>query len=341
MSSFISAFEQEPAADAGADVRWRRWIAVYLAVLLGLASAGFLALVLLDPFSTGRLTPIKSFNITTSFRILAHAGRIRNPAFDSAIFGNSRSFPIDPARLSAMTGYRIVHLAMPGMYPPEQLFFLHTFVRQHRGRAPLVIWQLGPAWCSAEQQHTIYDLPRWLYAESDIEYLRHIMSRTALRAAVVRLRILLGLGKDAARLDGYEPWIPNDVPARRRAMVRAPSPEAGYPVSAPFPNLDALELALAEIEPGSPVVLWLPPVYAGALPVPGSPAEARLAECKARLRAIVAERPHTDLVDLWKDGPGLRDPENFIDHMHFLDPVARSIESALAERIRLLAPRRR
>ncbi|MGH6768104.1 MAG: hypothetical protein ACRECO_03675 [Xanthobacteraceae bacterium] len=341
MSSSTSDFERDLALDASADPRWRRWIALYLAVAVGATGICFLALVLLDPFSTGRLTPIKSFNITTSYRILAHAGRIRNPAFDSAIIGNSRSFPIEPARLSALTGHRIVNLAMPGMYPPEQLFFVETFVRQHRGSAPLIIWQLDVAWCQSEQRHTEYDIPKWVYAESDFEYLRHIVSRTALRAAYARLQILLGLKKDAARLDGYEPWIPDDVPARRAAMLKAPAQTYGEPVSDPFPNLDALKTGLAAIEPASPVVLWFPPVYVGALPVPGSAAEARLAECRARLRAIVAGRPHTELVDLWKDAPGLHDPDNFIDHMHFLDPVARDVERVLAEHIRTLAPRPR
>jgi hypothetical protein len=341
MSSSTSAFERAAAtvSEASAEEPWRRWLFVYVGVLVGLTSFVFLAVVLLDPFSTGRLTPIDGFNIATKKRIFGHAGRIRNPRFNAAIIGNSRAFPIEPARLGELTGHRIVNLAMEGLWPPEQRFLLRNFVRHQRGRAPLIIMVLDSSWCESKRHHTKYELPRWLYEGSDLDYLRHIVSLNSAEAALVRAMILLGLKRDLKRLDGYDPWYPPDVAMMRQQMLNMPVHAGGEPVSAPFPNLDDLGEALAGVEPASPVILMFPPEFAGALAVPGSPAEARIDACKARVGEIAGVRQRTEFIDLWRDTPVVRDPMNFIDQMHFLDPVAQYVEGVLAPRIRRLAGR--
>jgi len=68
------------------------------------------------------------------------------------------------------------------------------------------------------------------------------------------------------------------------------------------------------------VVLFMPPVYAGTCLCRGSLAEARLAACKAA-PGIAAARP-IHLPRLPPRRRVTRDPMNFIDATHYLDPVA-------------------
>lgn len=341
MNSSISA--SEPAAgstaEAHAEAAWRRWLLVYASILAGSLAFVFVAVVVLDPFSTGRLSPVRTVSIATEKRMFAHAGRIRDPRFNAAIFGNSRAFSIEPARLGRMTGYRIVHLAMEALLPPEQLFLLRAFVRNRLGQAPLIIMVLDTNWCVSSLTHTSYELPRWLYEGSNLQYLRRILSPLAAKAALVRLSILIGVMNDVRRIDGYDPWLPREAPTMRQRMLNTPPPTEGEPVTAPFPALDELKKALANLDPDSPVMLMFPPVYAGSLPVSGSAAEARVEMCKDRIRKIAKGRARTDFLDLRKDAPNVRDPMNFMDHVHFLDPVAREVEAALAPLIRQIAAR--
>ncbi len=80
----------------------------------------------------------------------------------------------------------------------------------------------------------------------------------------------------------------------------------------------------------------MPPVYSGALPVAGSTADARLKACKGRLQQIAAQRLNTTFVDARLERPQTRDPNNFIDATHYLDPVAMPAEADLIAAIKQL-----
>jgi hypothetical protein len=141
--------------------------------------------------------------------------------------------------------------------------------------------------------------------------------------------------RNLPRSDGYTLWLPRETAQLRQQMLDTPRPVDAPAASAPFPNLDDLAQTLRQFD--APVVLFMPPVFSGALPVAASRAEARLAACKARVAAIASARPNTAFVDAMVDRASVRDPNNFIDATHYLDPVAIEVEGGIVEAIRAIS----
>jgi hypothetical protein len=311
-----------------------------LGVALGGTALVYVSVILADPFATGRLSPFGHFNVTSDKRMFNNAGRVRNPAFDAAIIGNSRSFAIEPQRLSEGTGRRFAHLGLEAVSHADQLTMLSLFAKA-RAQRPAAFVQVVDAenWCNPSRGRTAYDVPWWLYEGSTLTYLQRILSAESVRASLRRIRIALGVSGDAARGDGYFIWMPKNAAQLRQAMVIAPQPVDAAAADAPFAELDDLERALNRIEAASPVVLLMPPVFAKALPVAGSLADARLAACKRRLEAIAAARPNTAFVDARRDGAAVREPNNFIDATHYLEAAAIPAEIEVIAALKRLAAR--
>jgi hypothetical protein len=310
---------------------------VLVALAFGGAALLHLAVVLLDPYATGRITPFAHLNVTTSVRMFAHAGRVRNPAFDAAITGNSRGFGLESGRLSHATGRHFVHLTLEAAFPADQMRMMELFARRHAGTAPMLLQVVDAEnWCEPLRGRTSYDMPWWVFEGSNLSYVQRILTVDSLGAAVRRAQIALGLAGDVRRADGYELWVPKNTPELRQKMIATPPPTGGVSADAPFSSLDDLAAALARLDARSPVILFMPPVYAGALPVAGSAADTRLKACKARLQRIAAQRPNTAFVDTRVERPQTRDPNNFIDATHYLDPVALPAEADVVAAIKRL-----
>jgi hypothetical protein len=315
---------------------WREWLLTLLVVSLGGTACLYAAVVLLDPFATGRLTPAAHFDVTTEKRMFAHVGRVRNPAFDAAVIGNSRGFALETGRLSAASGRTFTHLTLEAAFADDQLRMARLFAAARAGRPALIVHVVDDAtWCSPAKAATAYTMPWWLYEGSNLPYLRNIFSADSLGAAFLRASIMLGFKPRHLRSDGYALWLPRNATELRQDMLRTPRPVNAAAADVPFPNLDDLARALQEFD--ASVVLFMPPTFAGALPATGSPAEARLAACKRRLAAIAGARPHTAFVDALADRESTRNPNNFIDATHYLDPVAIEVEVGIVAAIKRLA----
>lgn len=316
------------------DLYWRRWLTTFVVLGFGGTALLYLAVVLLDPFATGRLTPFTHFRVTTDLRNFAHAGRLRNPEFDSAIIGNSRGFGLEPSRIGRRTGRHFVHLTMAALFPADQLKVMRLFQRHRKGRTPLIVLVVDhETWCSPSRDGTPYALPWWLVEGPDLEYLQRILTADSVRATFRAAGIALGIVGDFSRRDGYELWIPKNTQRLRHEMTLSKPPSVAAPADAAFPYLDDLAQALSELEPDSSVFLFMPPVFSGALPVAGSGAEARANACKRTLEGIAGRRSDTAFVDARIDSPATRDPMNFIDASHYLDPVAIEAEADLVAAI--------
>jgi len=326
--------ESEFAVERGAEPAWRRWLVLFIAALLGLAGALYLAVVLLDPFSTGRFTPLQRIDIAIHSVALSNAGRVRDPSFDSAIMGNSVARRIDPARLSVATGRRFVLLAVDALLPDQQLVIARAFARHHRGTASFV-FVLDPFWCADNVRAwpRRRELQEWLYQSSDFEYLSRIFFPQAIEAAGRRLLILAGRLGPARPPNGYEPintlYVPADMPERMRTMQR---PRDAAAPDAPFPLLDLLAHFVAGVEPQVNVLMIFPPAFVGSLPEPGSAADRREAACKGAAQRIAAGRPNTEYLDLRIENEKTRLIANFYDPNHYRDDIAREIEQAIAGR---------
>jgi hypothetical protein len=320
------------------DPDWREWILSFVSIVLVLNLALFGIVILCDPFSTGRLTPITRIDFVGP-RSYVNAAHIRDLRFDAAIFGNSHAVRVIPANLTRATDHHFLMLAIEGSWPQEHMFLMRSFDRLRRGRNPVVVLALDEEIClnAKPPGWPGNDLPKWLYEDSTATYLTNILSPYALRMTIQRLKVMAGLEHEESE-DGYifNPTINSNITRLPELFARL-QPRDAPPRDAPFPYLDDLEETLGNLDSGGITLLVFMPVYWNQLPVPGSAADERMVACKARAAAVARSAPRGDLLDLQVDGPKVRDRDNFFDPTHFKEPIARDIEAAIAERINVLS----
>ena len=304
-------------------------------VLLGTGLV-WLFVIALDPFSTGRLTPFAQIDIAFGPRA-SHAARVRDLRFDSAIFGNSHAYRLEPARLDAATGRHFAQLAMEKTFPPEQMFLARQFELRRHGKDVLLVMVLDHLWCAPTRAtDDDWKMPRWLYEGSNFEYARGLFSQVAFIGALRRLRILLGVDGDFSRSDGYdpEPWMPADVAKKRQEMAVMGRPTNAPDPGAPFPFVEDLASEIGQFDLHTSVLLLFPPVYAGFLPAPGSHAEARFSACTVRAQHIVNTRPRMSYLNLRSDDATTRDVNRFVDPTHYDEGIAQAIVPQIATALR-------
>jgi hypothetical protein len=102
---------------------------------------------------------------------------------------------------------------------------------------------------------------------------------------------------------------------------------------APLPAVERLREELSALSPTVPVIIVVPPVFHSALPAPGRPEEARMNVCKAALAAVAAVHRRGAFIDFLADGAIARDPDNFLDHVHYRHDVAGIVEQAIGKAI--------
>src|SRR5262249_22389497 len=123
---------------------------------------------------------------------------------------------------------------------------------------------------------------------------------------------------ETGHVRNFHPPAPSDI-----GPSIAPTPNT-Y-----FPALEAFDVLPAELPPRTRVVIMMPPVYCTALPGPGTQAAADLSACKAELARRLS-RQGSAFLDYLIDGPISRDPENFMDLVHYRLNIARLIEDRIA-----------
>lgn len=329
MSSSTSNFEAAAAADTSA--KWRHWLAVFFATLAGLIGASYLLVLVIDPFSTGRFTPIKRVDVASRLPQYANAGRVRDPQFDSAIIGNSHAERLNPANIGSATGRSFVLLAVRGAHSSALITLTRAFDRHHARRSSAVVLVLDHFWCLADDPtDKAHPFPYWLYESSNWVYLRHVLFPRAMEAAAVRIAILLGIVARADAANGYSAQSDargNFITAEKLARMSRPSRAA---IDAPFPALEGLQQLVREIDPQTRILLFFPPVHISAIPEPGSAAEQRFNVCKARIRNLAASRPNTAYLDMRTESSISKDVEDFFDPTHYRERIARIVEQEIA-----------
>lgn len=323
----------------GGTLVWR----AFAQALLGGAAGIFLALVallvLIDPYDTGRLTPLPRSGVRDQAGVTAHASRIRDPAFDAAILGNSHVQALRPDRLSRLTGLSFVSLVMPGSRPREQIALLERYLAAAEGRPKAVVMGIDAWWCTADPDlPTSGRFPFWLYDPRGPAYVAGLVRYRSLEDAAAHLRFRVA-PENPARPDGFDDYEPvyvslgaGDREAVRRKLQTRISLYEPNP-SAPFPSIDRLGGVLDA--PGAtrpPVVLLQPPVYPTALPEPGS-AEAGVRQACRMAVARLGERPGVRVLD-WQERSEAADPDQYFNHDHYRDSLAQQVERSLADVLR-------
>ena len=316
------------------DRRWRRLLARYALWTILLGTALIALLLGLDPYDTGRLTPLPSFGVPNFGQRLAFASIGRRADADAAIIGNSTIQLLDPARLSKLSGDRVVSLAIPGTGPLEQIAVAEWFRRHHPGTAfKGLALGLDTSWCATDAKlEPAYPFPFWLYSPNALDYAVHLMRYQSFEAAARKVKLMLGLAAPA-REDGYHDYDSGQVwdGELLRQLPPPPTASASPPArKADFVAAKLLTDFLAKLDGTTRVVLLFVPRYGKTLPLPGSPAAAHEAECKAAFQAVADARRRTIVLDWLVDNALVRKDENFWDGVHYGAAIARLLEDATA-----------
>jgi hypothetical protein len=312
---------------------WGRCIQAFLGVLaLGaLLVFGFLAAV--DPYDSGRFGWLDIHGVADTGTTTANASRARDPQFDSAIIGDSTAQRLMPAELSKATGLHFVQLAVQGGVPFEQLAVLDFFIRHHRQIGAIVVAADTP-WCTHDADlPSEHPFPYWLYRDGTLTYAQRIFSWRGIDHAIQR--VLIGLGRQQRRPpDGtfnYEDVYPPEH--HPRVKQAEPEPLFTGEIDAPFPMLEQLAARIAKLPADVSVILLVPPTFFTTVPSPGSRAAAEQDACDAALRAMVAGR-RGNFIDYRVDNALTRDPQNFVDLVHYRAKIADKIQHGVAASIK-------
>jgi hypothetical protein len=333
MSRMVSSTSSSETAPVG----WRVWLGTCGVVFGGAFAFVWLFLLLIDPYDSGRFPALGLTGIVDESPRTANVSRGRNVLFNAGLFGNSTGQLLDPARLSEATNLRFVQLTVPGTGPREQLTMLRWFISHHERIGAIVIVADG-AWCTPDPLLPLTNpFPFWLYS-GNIDYLRHLLSWHSFELALRRIALALGWRKpsDPAGYWNYEAgkvWSFDPGPGPAPPADDMPAPASLAPDQMAFPAIARLDEVVSELPPAVPVVLVIPPVFAGSIAPPDSPSEMRLAQCKTALAQTVFGRQRSDLIDFRTNNAMTRDPTNFMDVIHYRAKVARRMEQSIAAAI--------
>jgi hypothetical protein len=327
-------------SDEGSETAvWRRFNGVFAGAALTVFVFTYAIVLAVDPYDAGRFAVVRKHGVPAQGPRTANASRGRDPAFDSAIIGNSHMQLLMPERLSRATGASFVSLIVPGTGPREQLVLIDYFARQHRTPNALVIGVDG-RWCAPEPLSPLaHPFPFWLYDASDLTFLRGLLRYDTLERLQNRFRQLAGR-QTLAAADGY--WnYERDYAAlgfdkieslRERLAQDAFTTVENH--SGVFPAADQLRTALAELPSRTIVVLVRPPTFATGLPKAGTPLAKTETDCTDAFMRVAAERPRTAFLNWRTDRPENTRVENYFDHTHYRRPVAERLEGDIAAAIR-------
>lgn len=283
--------------------------------------------------------------MTAEQRVL-YPGLLRRARFDSIVVGNSTSMLIDPMRLSDLLGGRFANLAIADGYPWEQQWIVRLFLRE-TPRPKTIVFGIGWTWCVENDEplpNQIERFPTWLYQEFDWRDLGKILNRDHLRHARRSVVGYVRSKEPALRDDGYWDFTGGDqyyvldtaltkIWPHGRTETGPVVPPAAVPPDAVgswrFPAVERFERLISEIPDAVKLVFAAMPVHAVAQPRPGSIEAAREDACKLRIARLAGSRG-TVLVDFRRRSPVTTNDENYWDHLHYRQRIARRIEDALA-----------
>jgi len=327
--SAVEVEKSEPAAHSAiAPPRYPALLARFAVGLIAAALLTSALLIVMDPYETGRLEPLPSIHWRANE---AKTSRATDPAFDSAIIGNSRMMMIRPELLDERTGLKFVSLAIPGTQAREHLRVLR-YVLQHHPQPRALVIGFDETWC-------FNPLPRsaafedWAYERGALNYILHLYG-------IGTVKKIYHLATDPVRSDqredgfmDYEPAFHAagaDRPEIVSAKLFQPRPTVPFTSTGDFPAAEELRQILNRVPPATVVILAWEPVYIMMIPEPGSAAETALNACRAVYQRIAAARPRTGVVKWFVDRPENRDEGNFLDRVHYRHGVATAFGEDIA-----------
>jgi hypothetical protein len=332
-----------PSADSpAAAADWRNFSLAFFVgatlVLLGL----LLLSIVLDPYDTGRFSPLPPRPRSAISPRFDYASRGRDPMFDSVIVGNSHVAPISPTRLSRASNGHFAALIVAGGSPKSTIATLRWFLAHRTAPVRTVIVGADDAWC-LDRLITGHEppFPFWLVSLRTHEYVFGSLRLGALEQAFDRLFFPSRRHVRPRPPDGF--WdLELDIRWERDRVERALAVRPWAPISASgrYPGLDELRVALSEspwVSSDTTIILLRPPVWAGAIPEPDTREADLNAKCKAGMAQFANQHTGITLLDWRTDRSENRVPENFFDATHYRAPIAVKVEEEI---VRVLRGRR-
>ncbi len=313
------------------DAAWRRFVTTFVSVFGGGLALLYILIIAIDPYDSGRFPTFMPAGVSDENQQTANASDGRNPRFNAAVFGNSHGMLLSPARLANLTSLPFVQMTSPGSGPREQMLLMRWFMRHHQ-RIGAFVLAADQTWCTHDPAiPMLYQFPPWLYGDSNLDYLAHLLNTRAVTTAYRRLLLALGFVQPTDP-DGYRDYEvgrtwnfrPEIAPGGTLAPILADGADRA------FPALDALDKVLADVPADTPVIVLMPPQFYTLLPPAGSQKATELAACKAEIASRVRARTRGAFLDYLTDTPIARNPENFMDAEHYRANVARAIEKDIA-----------
>jgi hypothetical protein len=307
---------------------WRRLLTNYLAWSLGLGFAVATAIIVLDPYDTGRFAVFGDHGVPRFGQRLAVASLARQSNVDTAIIGNSTIQLIDPARLDEPDVRHAVSLAIPGTGPLEQLSVARWFMRHHVSGSATLIFGIDASWCDVGPPKLTNPFPFWLYSADPMEYLANIIRYQSVESAARKVRLLFGFA-EPARSDGYNDYDIGRVWDRVSFGTRVGSVQDGSDLEGPvepptnFPAARLLRDFFAELPNATMVVMVMPPQFHP--PLHGANA-AQWRACAGEFRSVADQRQHSAFINFLPRSDLTERDENYWDIQHYRAPIARVME---------------
>ncbi|WP_134500461.1 hypothetical protein [Microvirga pakistanensis] len=314
---------------------WTRFALWVVCSAFGSLSALLVALYLIDPYDTGRSPLSGASQLRGQKELNATASVGRNPNFTGAVIGNSTIALVMPSQLTAMTGIPFAQLAVAGSHVPEQLTVLDWFMRHHGSTTKALVFSIDrDTWCTRDPEKPGQNpFPFWRFSKSPLEYLSGLISVSSVEQAGRRLG-LTRTAKAQSAADGYWDYEPlyaaQMADPRRMEKLHTRSDDQVGGLTKSFPAADVLEQKLRMLPADVSVVLVFPPVFTAKQPRPKTPRYVSEQACRRRFVELASRRPNTAVVDWWNDRRGMTGPDLFIDHIHYLHPIARALEQEIA-----------
>lgn len=321
---------------------WPRFLTTFCCAAVLIGTALFVFVVVVDPYDTGRFTPLHVYGMPKNAPRLVVASLARNPTLDGAIIGNSTIQMLAPRRLEALTGEKLAQLSVPGVGPVEEIAILAWFRREHPAPKTIIVGLDYGSWCGRgfvfSRAHILNPFPFWLFG-SNADYLAKILSFRTIGDSFARINMWRGKAQpvDPLRVDDYDLGRTFDltVVQARLANAEQMTDHAEAPImdanngAPPGAALDFLQTALERFPPTTRKILVFTPAFAGTVPRSGEWAD-NITICKQRVKAMATDLPKTTLIDFLRKAPMTEDDANFWDGIHYRRPVAEAIEHAVA-----------
>lgn len=294
-------------------------------------------ILVIDPYDSVAFSPNWQRHPVRGDHRHWNAMLVRQPEFDSAVFGTSSAMLLKPAELDHAFGGRFVNLSMPAATPFEQLRLLELF-RHYRPHVRVVVFGVDSLWCHPDggPQFTNEVLrrafPEWLY-DTDPWNDWPPFNKTSLKATYDQARALLGLPVPYQRwTDGYEDLTktlhkrtdPESVRKRiyegTREGVLWRNPQ--HPPVPTYPDLERLGGALAELPSETVKILFFSPYHRFHMPEPGSEQAELWNGCKRMATGLAARIDNIVVADFLIPSPITSDDANYIDGYHYTTAIA-------------------